>query len=103
MRQFTKTKKKEMSLNFVPLDEYEKELKDFLNRGEFVSTGDFKKRKKFFEEAARNYFRQKQDKGNIPVSKLSKQQEKIVLKAIADYKAGKTQPIKDIDKYLASL
>ena len=39
----------------------------------------------------------------IPVFKMSKQREEIALKALVDYKAGKTRSIKDLDEYLESL
>ena len=39
----------------TPLDEYEKELQEFLNKGEYVPDPNFKETKKMFEEAARNY------------------------------------------------
>lgn len=40
---------------------------------------------------------------DIPVFKMSKQREEIGLKAIKDYKAGKTTLIKDLDKYFDNL
>ncbi len=89
--------------NFTPLDEYEKELEDALNKGEFVRAKNFEENKKMFEEAARNYLKQKQNRTGISTFKMSKRREKGVLEIIADYKAGKTQPIKDIDQYLDSL
>ncbi|MBI2008736.1 hypothetical protein HYS82_03725, partial [Candidatus Amesbacteria bacterium] len=39
-------------LDETPLDDYERELKGFLDRGEFVSDPNFKQNKKIFEEAA---------------------------------------------------
>lgn len=39
----------------TPLDDYEKELKEFLDKGEFVSTPNFEEAKKMFEEAAKNF------------------------------------------------
>lgn len=39
----------------------------------------------------------------IPVFKMSKQREKIALKALEDYKAGKTKSVKNLGSYLASL
>lgn len=42
-------------LDEIPLDDYEKELKEFLDKGEFVSDPNFKENKKMFEEAARNF------------------------------------------------
>ncbi len=45
----------------TPLDDYEKELEEFLNKGEYVSASksEFKKIKKMFEEATENYFKLK--------------------------------------------
>ena len=40
---------------------------------------------------------------DIPVFKMSRQREEIALKALEDYKAGKTTSVKDIDSYLANL
>ncbi len=40
---------------------------------------------------------------NIPVFKMSKNREKIALKALQDHKDGKTKEIKDIDQYFDSL
>ncbi|OGM75626.1 hypothetical protein A2382_02680 [Candidatus Woesebacteria bacterium RIFOXYB1_FULL_38_16] len=40
---------------------------------------------------------------DIPTFKMSKQREKIGLKAQEDYKAGKTTLIENVDKYLDSL
>lgn len=44
-----------------PLDKYEEELEAFLNKGDYVSApkSEFKKTKKIFEEAAKNYFKLK--------------------------------------------
>ncbi len=43
------------------------------------------------------------DSVDIPVFKMSKRREKIALKAIEDYKSGRTKPIKDLDKYFNDL
>jgi len=40
---------------------------------------------------------------DTPVFKMSKQREKVALKALMDYKKGKTKAIKDIDSYFDSL
>ncbi len=40
---------------------------------------------------------------DIPVFKMSAKREKVTLRALADYKKGKTRAIKDIDSYLDSL
>ena len=40
---------------------------------------------------------------DIPSFTMSEEREKIALKAIKDYKSGKTKVLKDIDKYLAGL
>ncbi len=39
----------------------------------------------------------------IPVFKMSEKRERIALKAVEDYKKGKTKVLDDIDEYLASL
>ena len=41
--------------------------------------------------------------GTIPVYKMSEKREKIALKALQDYKTGKTKEIKNIDAYLNQL
>lgn len=40
---------------------------------------------------------------DIPTFKMSEKTEKIALKALEDYRNGKTRKIDDIDKYLDSL
>ena len=40
---------------------------------------------------------------DIPVFKMSEKTEKIALKALKDFRVGKTKEIKNIDKYLDSL
>jgi len=47
--------KKIIPFKNLVLDEYEQELENALERGEFVSDPDFKKNKKIFEEAARRF------------------------------------------------
>ena len=42
-------------LDEIPLDNYEEELAEFLERGEFVSDPNFEENKKMFEEAARRH------------------------------------------------
>lgn len=46
----------------TPLDDYEKELKEFLDRGEFVSDPDFEKNKKLFEDAAKRFIELEESK-----------------------------------------
>src|SRR3989344_3600415 len=46
----------------TPLDDYEKELKEFLEKGEFVSDPNFKENKKMFEEAAKNFIELEESK-----------------------------------------
>lgn len=41
------------NLNEIPMDAYEKELKEFLDKGKYVRTKDFQKNKRRLEEAAR--------------------------------------------------
>jgi len=40
---------------------------------------------------------------DIPVFKMSEEREKIALKALEDYKSGKTRAIDNIDDYLSDL
>ena len=40
---------------------------------------------------------------DIPTFKMSEQREKIALKALKDYKLGKTKALKNINDYLISL
>lgn len=40
---------------------------------------------------------------DIPVFKMSEEREKIALKALEDYKSGKTKVVDDLDNYLTSL
>ena len=42
-------------LDEIPLDNYEEELAEFLERGEFISDPNFAENKKMFEEAARRH------------------------------------------------
>ena len=48
----------------TPLDDYERELEKFLNRGEYVSVPkkELEETKKMFQEAAKNYFEMKRSK-----------------------------------------
>ncbi len=39
----------------TPLDDYEKELKEFIDKGEFISDPNFKETKKMLQEAAKRY------------------------------------------------
>lgn len=49
-------------LNELPLDEYEKELKTFLDEGKFVQIKDFRVTKGILEEAAKNFIELKKTK-----------------------------------------
>ena len=40
---------------------------------------------------------------DVPVFKMSEKTEKIALKALEDYKSGKTKAINNLDNYLANL
>src|SRR3990167_6238455 len=42
-------------LDETSIDEYERELKEFLDKGEFVSDPKFEENKKMFEETAKNF------------------------------------------------
>ena len=67
-------------LDEVPLDDYERELEEFLERGEFVSDPNFKENKKMFEEAARRHIELRKSKS---VTLRIKQEDLIKLKAKA--------------------
>ncbi|KKQ41971.1 MAG: hypothetical protein US60_C0026G0010 [Microgenomates group bacterium GW2011_GWC1_37_8] len=56
-----KSKKSDPFKNLV-LDDYEQEIEDALERGEFVSDPNFKENKKIFEEAAKNYIELQESK-----------------------------------------
>ena len=64
----------------TPLDDYEKELKEFLEKGEFVSDPNFKENKKMFEEAAKNFIELEESKS---ITVRVKRQELAKLKAKA--------------------
>lgn len=49
-------------LDETPLDDYEKELMEFLNKGEFESAPDFEENKKMLEEAAARWVDLQQSK-----------------------------------------
>ncbi len=49
-------------LSETPLDKYEEELKDFLDKGEFVSDPNFKETKKLLEEAAKKHIELQESK-----------------------------------------
>ncbi|EKD57292.1 MAG: hypothetical protein ACD_57C00350G0009 [uncultured bacterium] len=48
-------KQKKDYFDEFPLDDYEMELEEFLEKGEFVSIKNFEKRKKELEESAKNF------------------------------------------------
>ncbi len=58
------------SVYSTPLDEYEQELEDFLNKGDYVSASkeELAKTKQIFKEAAENYFKLKKA-GKLKLSK----------------------------------
>ncbi|OGM28185.1 hypothetical protein A2801_04095 [Candidatus Woesebacteria bacterium RIFCSPHIGHO2_01_FULL_41_10] len=88
----------------TPLDDYEKELKEFLEKGEFVSDPNFKENKKMFEEAAKNFIELEESK-SITVRVKRKDLAKLKAKAarnnipyqtlinllISQYNEGKTK------------
>ena len=49
-------KQKKDYFDEFPLDDYEKELEEFLEKGKFVPVKNFEKRKKDLQEAAKNFF-----------------------------------------------
>ena len=59
---FIYTKKKFDPFKNLVLDEYEQELEDALERGEFVSDPNFKENKKMFEEAAKRHIELEESK-----------------------------------------
>ena len=56
-----KSKKIDPFKNLV-LDEYEQEIEDFLEKGEFVSDPNFEENKKMFEDAARRHIELQESK-----------------------------------------
>ena len=56
-----KNKKADPFKNLI-LDEYEQEIEDALERGEFVSDPNFKRNKKIFEEAAKRFIELEESK-----------------------------------------
>lgn len=47
--------KKQRKNVYAPLDKYEKELEKFLDKGEYVSSDNFKETKRVFQEAAERF------------------------------------------------
>lgn len=64
----------------TPLDDYERELMEFIDKGEFVSDPNFKKNKKMFEEAAKRFLERKESKS---ITLRIKKKDLIRLKAKA--------------------
>ncbi len=52
-------------LDEIPLDVYEEELKEFLDKGEFVSERNFKENKKMLEEAAKRHIEMQKSKTKL--------------------------------------
>jgi predicted DNA binding CopG/RHH family protein len=50
-----KTKKSSKIYNEIPLDDYEKELKDFLDKGEYRFSENLEETKKMWKDAAKNF------------------------------------------------
>lgn len=75
-----KKKKNFDSFKNLPLDEYEQELEDFLNKGEFVSDPNFEENKKMFQEAARRHTELQKTKS---ITLRLKQEDLIKVKAKA--------------------
>lgn len=74
-----KSKKFDPFKNLV-LDEYEQEIEDALERGEFISDPNFKETKKIFEEAARRHIELQESKS---ITLRIKKKDLIQLKARA--------------------
>ncbi len=72
--------KKNDQFEKVVLDDYEQEIENALEKGEFVSDPDFKKNKKMFEEAARRYIELQESKS---ITLRIKRKDLIRLKAKA--------------------
>lgn len=64
----------------MPLDDYEKELEEFIEKGEFVSDPDFEKNKKMFQEAAKRHIELQKSKS---ITLRIKNEELIQIKAKA--------------------
>ena len=67
-------------LDETPLDNYEKELKEFLDIGEFTSGSGFPENKKMFEEAAKNFIELEESKS---ITVRVKRKDLVKLKAKA--------------------
>lgn len=67
-------------LDETPLDKYEQELAEFIEKGEFISDSNFKENKKMFEEAARRHIELQQSKS---ITLRIKRMDLIKLKARA--------------------
>ncbi|OGY13048.1 MAG: hypothetical protein A3F61_01600 [Candidatus Blackburnbacteria bacterium RIFCSPHIGHO2_12_FULL_41_13b] len=74
-----KSKKIDPFKNLV-LDEYEQEIEDFLEKGEFVSDPNFEENKKMFEDAARRHIELQESKS---ITLRVKKKDLIKLKARA--------------------
>ncbi len=59
-----KSKKFDPFENLV-LDEYEQEIEDALERGEYVNDPNFKENKKMFEEAAKRFIEMQKNKTKL--------------------------------------
>lgn len=76
-------KQKEKHTDETPLDDYEKELQSFLNKGEFASDPNFKKNKKIFEKMAREHIELEESKR---ITIRLKKKDLILIKARAKQK-----------------
>ena len=98
-----KKKKFDPFMNLV-LDEYEQEIEDSLERGEWVSDPNFKKTKKIFEEAAGHHIELRKSKSitlrikNMDLIKLKAKAERnnipyqtLINLLINSYNEGKTK------------
>lgn len=76
-----KKKLKQKIFNETPLDKYEEELKNFLEKEEFVSNPDFKENKKMFMEAAKRHVELQKNKS---ITLRIKNEDLIKIKAKAN-------------------
>lgn len=74
---------KQKNFDEVPLDNYERELEEFLERGEFVSDPDFEKNKPRLVEAAKQYFKRQENKESKSITLRVKNKDLIKLRAKA--------------------
>ena len=92
------------NLDEIPLDNYEEELAEFIEKGEFVNDPNFEENKKMFEEAARRHIELQKSKSitlrikNLDLIKLKAKAvrnripyQTLINLLISSYNDGKTK------------